>query len=244
MSNHLHLDVTDPHGVLPEFKTDFNAVVARAVNAMRGRFDKFWSEDRPCDVRLLDDETTLANMAYTLANPTDAGLVKWGRRWPGVTTAGLAFGTELEFSRPDFFFDAGNDALPDVATVTVTRPAVFLELSDEQLHTTLVQQTRDLEVRAQQRLRAEGRRFLGEARVCRQRWWDSPRSREARFSVAPSLSARSKWTRRAFLQRDREWEADYADARERMLAGDAAVRFPVGTYWLRRFVGVLVAPVP
>jgi len=42
MSNHYHLDVTDPLGTLPAFKNHFNAVLARALNALRGRFDKFW----------------------------------------------------------------------------------------------------------------------------------------------------------------------------------------------------------
>lgn len=240
MSNHLHLDVTDPYGVLPEFKTDFNAVLARAINALRGRFDRFWSADKPCDARLADDDDVLDTMAYTLANPTEAGLVKWGRRWPGFTTAGHPFGTRFEFARPAIFFDA-NGSLPDTAVVTITRPDIYSEMSDSELYAELVTRTRGLEKAAQIEMRRGPGRFLGESRVLRQSWRDSPRSREDRFTQTPTLSARSKWTRVAQLRRDREWEAAYALAREQMLAGDFAVVFPAGTYWLRRFVGVNVA---
>lgn len=240
MSNHLHLDVTDPHGVLPEFKADFNAVLARAVNALRGRFDRFWSADRPCDVRLLDDDDVVQNMVYTLANPTSAGLVKWGRRWPGFTTAGHPFGTRLEFAKPSVFFDAGGK-LPDLAVVTVTRPDIHSEMSDAALYAELVARTRDRETEKQLEMRRSGRRFLGEARVLRQRWRDSPRSREARFTGTPTLSAKNRWARAAQLRRDRRWEAAYSAAREQLIGGDLAAVFPAGTYWLRRFVGVSVA---
>src|SRR5690606_22600429 len=100
MSNHYHLDVTDPYGQFPAFKCKFNSLVAKALNAHRGRFDCFWSADAPCDVELVSDEDVVDRMAYTLANPVTAGLVRRAGRWPGFTTAGDAFGTQLKFSRP------------------------------------------------------------------------------------------------------------------------------------------------
>ncbi|PRP90712.1 hypothetical protein ENSA7_82420 [Enhygromyxa salina] len=69
-------------------------------------------------------------------------------------------------------------------------------------------------------------------------------SYEKRFTVTPKVAASCKWRRLAQLQRDREWEREYACARELWLAGDSAVVFPAGTYWLRRFAGVTVAPHP
>lgn len=244
MSNHFHLDLTDPLGNLPAFKTDFNAVLARATNALRGRFDKVWSGDRPCDVRILTDEDTLRSMAYTLANPVDAGLVKWGHRWPGFTTAGHRFGTALEFPRPSVFFDADNDNLPDVATVVIVRPDVHRDRTDDELFAELRQQTRTREVRKQDELRAVSQRFLGERRILRQKWTRSPGAREARFTTTPTLKSRSKWARIAQIQRDRAWEARYAEARGRFLDGENDTQFPWGTYWLHRFVGVVVGPAP
>ena len=80
MSNHYHLDVTDPKGEMPAFKCMLNSLIARALNAHRGRFDKFWSVDQACDVELLGDEDVIDGMAYTETNPVKSGLVKRGRR--------------------------------------------------------------------------------------------------------------------------------------------------------------------
>jgi len=244
MSNHYHLDVTDPHGNLPAFKNHFNAILARALNALRGRFDKFWSEDRPCDVRILTDADMLPSMAYTLANPVEAGLVKWGRRWPGFTTAGMHFGEEKTFRRPPVFFDAANDELPDEATLVVTRPKVLSKLSDERVYAELKRQIRAREVAKQDLLRQVGKRFLGESRVGRQRWTETPRSRETRFTRIPTRMSANKWARIAAAQQDRAWQTAYAAARERLLAGTREILFPFGTYWVCRFTGAQAAPAP
>ena len=42
-------------------------------------------------------------------------------------------------------------------------------------------------------------------------------------------------------QRKREFVRDYRQARRALLAG-TPIPFPAGTYWLRRFIGVEVAP--
>ncbi len=244
MSNHYHLDVTDPHGNLPAFKNQLNAVLARALNALRGRFDKFWSEDRPCDVRILTDADMLPSMAYTLANPVEAGLVKWGWRWPGFTTAGMCFGETKTFRRPLTFFDPTNDELPNAVTLRLTRPKVLLGLSDELLHVELERETRAREVAKQDQLRQAGKRFLGEARVQRQQWTENPRSRETRFTRTPTRASANKWARIAAAQQDRVWRTAYAAARERFLAGSREVFFPFGSYWLCRFAGAQATLAP
>jgi hypothetical protein len=45
------------------------------------------------------------------------------------------------------------------------------------------------------------------------------------------------------LQRNKEWEAAYHGARDKLIAGVPTV-FPFGTYWLRRFANVRVGPPP
>jgi hypothetical protein len=94
----------------------------------------------------------------------------------------------------------------------------------------------------QQALRSRtGRGVLGRRRVLRQSWRDSPTSREPRRTLNPRVAARSKWHRIEALQRKRAFVADYRAARVAWLAGLPAV-FPPGTYWLRRFAGVPIAP--
>ena len=88
-----------------------------------------------------------------------------------------------------------------------------------------------------------GRLVVGRARILRQSWQDSPASREPRRNLRPRVAAQSKWARVATLQGDRQFRIDYRVARTAWLAGEPAV-FPPGTYWLRRFAGVTVAPFP
>jgi hypothetical protein len=52
--------------------------------------------------------------------------------------------------------------------------------------------------------------------------------------------ARSQWARLEALLRNREFLAAYRAARDRWIAG-AAIAFPIGTYWLRRFAHVPLA---
>ena len=85
--------------------------------------------------------------------------------------------------------------------------------------------------------------MLGRRAVLRQSWRDSPTSREPRRNLRPRVAARSKWARIAALQRNKEWQRAYRDARLAWLAGLPGV-FPHGTYWLRRFANVTVQPPP
>lgn len=241
MSNHHHTDVTDPGGKLIEFKQLFHSMLARGINTLRGRFDAVWSRDKACDTRRAEDDETLGDLAYTLANPVTAGLVKWGDQWTGFTTYGWRFGETRSFTRPSWFFD-GSGQMPETAELTLSRPPIYRELDDEQMFERLIDAVRVAERKAQQRLRRENRRFMGVEKLAKQHWNRAPRSFEERFTQAPSVAASSKWLVLAELQRDREWERAYAMAREELLAGREA-RFPMGTYWLRRFAGVTVGDV-
>lgn len=238
MSNHHHTDVTDPYGKLVEFKQLFHSMLARGINTLRGRFDAVWSRDKPCDTRRAEDDETLADLAYTLANPVTAGLVKWGSLWTGFTTYGWRFGETREFKRPSWFFD-GSGEMPETAELTLSRPPIYRQLDDEQMFERLMGAVRTAEKKAQQRLSRENRRFMGANKLARQHWNRAPQSFEERFTQAPRIGASSKWLVLAELQRDRDWEWAYARAREELLEGREAT-FPVGTYWLRRFAGVRV----
>lgn len=243
MSNHYHLDVTDPRGEMPAFKCMLNAFLARGFNCLRGRFDKFWSADRACDVELVDDDDIIDRMAYTLANPVTAGLVKRSQRWPGFTTAGNEFGTVMKFRRPKFFFDPNNADVPEEVELRIVRPRLSSELDARRFDERLAQAVREREAKAKTELRKQHRRFLGEVRLRRQRWRARPDSYDERFDKTPKVASRSKWARIAALQRNRKWEAAYGHAFDARMRGED-VAFPYGTYALRRFAGVRVAQAP
>jgi putative transposase len=242
MSNHHHTDVTDPHGNLAPFKQLLHSMIARGRNAQLGRSDSFWSGDEPCDTRRPTDDEALGDLVYTLTNPVDAGLVKWARWWPGFTTNCWRFGETRTFKRPKWFFDQGGK-MPEKVTLTLVRPPIFRELDDDGLYDLLMTRARARELALQQERRGKGQRFLGLRKLAKQRWNCAPKSFEERFKIAPKHAASSKWRALAELQRDREWERQYAAARGLLRAGKQAV-FPAGTYWMRRFAGVEVAAQP
>ena len=243
MGNHYHLDVTDVRGNFPGFKSTFNGLVARRLNAHRGRRDRFWSADRGCDVELTDDNDVIDRMSYTLANPVTAGLVPRATRWPSLTTAGMAFGDSMHFRRPSGFFDEKDGDMPASTEVELTRPNVMKGLTDGELHALLTDRVRVREQEAKAQLRKQKRRFMLESRIAKQHWNRKPRSTEERFKTTPTVAAGCKWTRIAALQRNREWEEAYADARDADVPGASPV-YPFGTYLRRLYGGVRVAAAP
>ena len=59
--------------------------------------------------------------------------------------------------------------------------------------------------------------------------------------LRPRVAARSKWARIDVLLRNKLWRSEYNAARAAFRAGRPAV-FPYGTYWLRKYANVTVAP--
>ncbi|MFO7563490.1 MAG: hypothetical protein R6X02_12665 [Enhygromyxa sp.] len=239
MSNHHHTDVSDPDGNLVAFKQLLHSMIARGLNARLPRTDSFWSGDDPCDTQRVTDDESLNDLVYTLTNPVQAGLVKQGRLWSGFTTSGWRFGETRTFKRPDWFFDKKGET-PKEASLTLVRPPIFSDLDDDALYEKLRTAVRRRELEIQGQFRRANRRFMGLKDLALQSWKCAPKSFEERFKVAPKVAASSPWLVLAQLQRNREWERQYAEARELWLAGKPAV-FPAGTYWLRRFAGVTVA---
>jgi putative transposase len=243
MSNHHHTDLTDPNGNLPAFKQLFHSTIARGLNDKRGRSDTFWSGIRSRDTRRpLDDCDTLQNLVYTLTNPVAAGLVRWSHQWPGFTTRGWRFGETRTFKRPEWFFDEDGN-MPEEVSLTLTRPPILAELDDDALYERLDADVAARENELRLEMRRAGRRFMGVLELTKEHWNRAPRSFEKRFTIAPGVAASCGQKRRAELQRDRDWEREYAAARALQRAGQRAV-FPAGTYWMRRFAGVEVAERP
>jgi putative transposase len=241
MSNHYHIDLTDPHANLVDFKRTFNSFLARALNARRHRFGSFWDRDAACDTQRPTEDDTFMDLVYTLANPVTAGLVRHARLWPGFTTSGWRFGETRTFRRPSWFFK--KDQMPATVELTLTRPHVFEELSDDELYERIEAEVRRVEREVQAQFRRTSRKFVGPEKLLTVRYDRVPKSFEERFKVTPRVAASCPRKRLVQLQRDREWEQQYALARAQLLAGGDPV-FPAGTYQLRRLARVAVGDQP
>jgi len=238
MSNHTHYVIYDRHGVVIEFYEHFHKMFAKCQNALRGRWENFWSSESVCLVRLENREDVVNKIVYTACNPVKDGLVERVHHWPGVNGLSAFLNRRpLKARRPTHFFRTAG-TMPETVTLELTVPP---ELGD---HDEMVRDVRERVAAveaAHAQLRADtGRRVLGRRRVLLQSWRESPTSREPRRNLRPRVAARSKWARVEALQRNREFLDAYREARHAWLSGQP-IPFPIGTYWLRRFVGVPIA---
>lgn len=232
MSNHWHGVVTDPEARLPEFLEIFHKLLAKAQNASLDRCENFWSSDKVSVVLLVSEQDVLDKMAYTLANPTAAGLVKAPIEWPGVMSR--QFGYHREIEMPDIFFDE-DGALPDSATLEFTRPPILAPLSDVALYTTLAGKVAEIARRAREEMLANGKSFLGREAILRQSFASAPGAQPAKRTLSPRIASKSASLRVAAISRLRAFLNAYRAALLEWRSGDREVAFPVGTYAKRIF---------
>src|SRR5262245_18310890 len=146
MSNHHHTIVFDRYGRLPLFTEHFHKMLAKCMNALRGRWENLWSTEQVCVVRLVDPADVIRKLVYAATNPVKDGLVDRVFRWPGVNGLSALLGQRaLRARRPRHFFRASGRMPAEVTLPLVIPP----ELGDSE-------QVRD-EVRRQ--VAAEEARF-------------------------------------------------------------------------------------
>jgi putative transposase len=225
MSNHYHLVVTDPDARLPAFLQFLDGLAGRALNALLGRSEAFWGPDSYNAVTLASPRDIVDKAAYTLANPVAAGLVRSGRRWPGLWS-------DLEVvdrlvPRPRHFFDP-EGGLPETAPLRLTAPPGLEPLEfRKQVQAALAERE------AEARRRVAG--FLGVARVLAQPVTAKPRKPEPGGRLKPRVASRSRWRLIEALGRLTTFLAEYRTALREWHAGTKGVIFPAGA--LRRRVG-------
>ena len=239
MSNHWHGVLTDPDARLPEFLEIFHKLVAKSQNASLGRWENLWSSDKTSVVLLVSERDVLEKLAYALANPTVAGLVKSPLDWPGVITH--RFGEEREVEMPDDFFDH-EGPLPEALTLRFVRPRIFLDMSDVELQAQLNAEVAKRVKRAREDMTLRGLPFVGRDAVLRQRFTATPKTPAPRRNPSPRIAAKSTPERvhaiRRMLAFVREYRAAWHDWRN----GNRAAVFPIGTYALRIHARVACAP--
>jgi len=238
MSNHHHTIVYDRYGRLPAFVEHFHKLLAKCMNALRGRWENLWSSEQVCVVRLVEASDVIDKLVYAATNPVKDGLVEKVHHWPGVNGLSALLGRRtLQAHRPRHYFRASG-SMPEVATLRLGIPS---ELGDA---AQVLRELRERVAAEEARLAAArwriGARVIGRRAVQRQSWRETPRSGEPRRNLRPTIAARSQWARVEALQRNREFLIAYREARARWLAG-SAIAFPIGTYWLRRFAQIPLA---
>lgn len=232
LSNHFHLVVTDPEARLPSFMQYLDSLVGRAVNAARGRWEHFWDGAPYSAVVLTTPSAMVEKVAYVLANPVAAGLVRRAVEWPGLWSApALLSAGPQEVPRPQGFFRKWG-AMPASVPLQVTAPPGVESLLGFR------QQVEAALARLERRHGRDGRRVLGAARVLAQSWRASPEPTEPRRGIVPRIAGRDGTRRGAALARLREFLTTYRVALRAWRRGRREVTFPAGTYAMRVLHGV------
>ncbi len=123
LSNHVHIVVFDRPGRIVEFTEHLHKFVAKAMNALRGRWENFWSSEPPCLVRLVERSDVLDKLVYAATNPVKDRLVEKVHHWPGVNgLSALLNRRTLIIQRPRHFFRDAGPMPPEVTLELVIPP--------------------------------------------------------------------------------------------------------------------------
>ncbi|MCE9575793.1 MAG: hypothetical protein K8W52_21770 [Deltaproteobacteria bacterium] len=238
LSNHHHTIVFDRHGRIIEFTEHLHKFVAKAMNALRGRCENFWSSEPPSLVRMVEPQDVIDKVVYAATNPVKDGLVQRVHHWPGVNgLAALLNERPIVVERPRHFFRAMG-TMPSEVTLSLVIPP---ELGDsDDVRRALRERIAEVEANVAAARARAGMPILGRRTVLQQSWRDHPPSRDPDRGFRPRIAARNFWARFEAELRDRDFVSRYRAARARWREG-VATEFPAGTYWLRRHAGVPVA---
>src|SRR5215813_483594 len=222
MSTHIHLVVTDVRGVLPAFLHLFHRTVALCTKVLRGWNDALWDEQPTSVVRLETPAAVIEKIAYVLANPVAAGLVRHAHEWPGakVLVDDLGKGM-LRASRPDVYLNPKNPRWPKETTLSITLPPCIEPEHAASFRRRVAVELARLEAAAHTHMQQQGRRFLGAEQASRV----SPEARAT--SAEPTLDRNPTFAvgreqgdawRRA-VSAVREFRAEYRAALEQWRHG-------------------------
>ena len=260
MSNHYHLLGRDLTGCVSEFLRDFNSLLSKHLNALRGlRGDNF--QEEPGIVRLVGDGRVVEQAVYTLANPISAFLVAKARHWRGVSSRDMEYGVPVKIEKPKNGLwagkvnharrraskrsgraaYAGRSKLPEVAELVLDRPPIMPDLCDEQLRALIRSKLEKREEEVAQERQRRRIKVVGWRRVESTYYLAIPRHEEM-FARKPTFAASTIVERVELAKIRRAFLKAYAIARDAFAAGQRDVVFPEGTYLMRVRFNVRCGP--
>jgi putative transposase len=243
MSTHLHYVVSDPKGKLPRFLEMFHRLVALGIKILRKWDGSPWDRAQTSVVELCTRQAIVEKIAYTLANPVEAGLVRHAHEWSGAKTTvddiGKGF---VQAKRPDIYFSPKNPEWVLNAKLPVSLPSSIPEAAAQAFRDDIAAELAKLESAAHQAIPA--RAVLGAKRAAkvspetRITTSEPSRQRNPSFAVGRGNPDAARTAARAI----RAFRSSYRNAFEAWRAGDRTIAFPPGTYLMRERHGATVAP--
>jgi putative transposase len=243
MSNHVHYVVHDADGRLPEFTTWLHAMVARAVNSIRKRSGTFWEREQVNQPVLADKDTVLDKIAYTLANPTRAGLVPHGHQWIGARSRPDEYGKTRVLKRPAIaLFQDGT--LPESVTMRLEVPPMYENVSPVRFSEMVNAATEAKEKAARESMRDSGREFAGVDSLRALSWTkraNRPERKGRGRDLKPTVLAACANLKRGLLEQLASFRTAYRRTMEKLRAGFRDLEFPDGAWLMPKRLGKAVA---
>jgi hypothetical protein len=244
MSTHEHLIVTDPKGRYPDFLHRLHRLLSLGTKVLRKWEGPTWEPEQPSVVRLLTEQAVIEKLAYAMANPVHAGLVRHARDWPGITVLPHELGRRVwRVNRPDAYFNPKSVQWPDTTELVLTLPPCLTQrYSPEAVRQAVQEELERQERLAHKEIKRRSWRILGAQRVIRL----SPYRRATSFELLRSRNptfAVGRGHKKAFFRAVAELRAfrrAYRYALEQWRAGLRSVVFPQGTWCMCRTHGAAV----
>lgn len=246
MSTHIHLVVTDVEGNLPRFLQSFNRLVALCTKALRRWPGVVWDKSPTSVVRLESRAAFVEKIAYVVANPVAARLVRRAHQWPGAMVfAGEGHAGEIRADRPKVYLDPSNPSWPEQATLPISLPPGIEPHDASAFHRQVAAEIARIEKHAQAEMRAQRRSFpnLRDLRTIapQKRATSAEPAVDRNPTFAPGRNQVEIGRRAASALKT--FRSLYRRALERWRQGERDVVFPAGTWWMRVFHGAAVHPV-
>ncbi len=245
LSSHIHEVLTDPYGNLPDFTRERNRAIANAVKQHRDWPEEVFQRAPGSYVDLLTAGSVLNEIAYSLVNCVEAGLVDHPDEWPGVTVSVDDIGRRtVHVERPDVYFSKNNPDWPESVSIDLVMPKILLDVFRDHDSARGAIREHFEKALASARSTAEGLRAVMKkvvrdaarrARICAVPFSRQSQTPEPRRKRNPTFAAAGD---RVAFQRARvemaQFREAYAGARDRLRRGEPDPGFPPGTWRLTR----------
>lgn len=246
MSTHVHLVVTDVCGTLPKFLHAFHRTVALCTAVLRGWREVVWDKSPTSVVRLETPAAVVEKIAYVLANPVAAGLVRHAEDWPGAKVLVSDIGQGVVHGRrPELYLDPKNTDWPENSVLRITLPPGVDAAEGATFRRQVAAELARLETAAQADAERDRRGFLGADRAAAVSPTERATTEEPIFERYPRFAVGRDQgdALRLAAAAIRAFHTSYRAALERWRAAARDAVFPEGTWWMRVFHGAAVAMV-
>jgi putative transposase len=247
MSTHCHEVVTDVRGEYPNFLETLHRNLASCTKAYRGWPEEVFNKRSTGVHALLTPEAMIESIAYLIANPVEAGAVRYAKDWPGAQTLPGHVGTRvIRVKRPPHYFRSANPDWPDELELRLEMPpALELDYGPELARERIAERVRDKQHQAWNKAKRTGIPFVGARRVLKLPHTKRANSYEVFGSLNPQFAAAGhRGAATEAVRRLRAFKAQYTRALAAWTAGDRSACFPEGTWWMRVCHGARCGPGP